>query len=109
MKIPTYDVKPGSKAYSGLGERLMSAMGWSRCVARVRHGIVRAAAAFARWMARDRTMTTTMMAMMATRCARARDVCDPLTDDTRRDRSTTTRTEGKDSGRTDADAWTRWK
>jgi hypothetical protein len=36
MKIPTYDVKPGSKAYSGLGERLMSAMGWSRCVARRR-------------------------------------------------------------------------
>ena len=36
MKIPTYDVKPGSKAYSGLGERLMSAMGWSRCVARAR-------------------------------------------------------------------------
>jgi len=32
MKIPTYDAKPGSKAYSGLGERLMSAMGWSRCV-----------------------------------------------------------------------------
>jgi len=50
-------------------------MGWSRCVARVRHGIVRAAAAFARWMARDRTMpTTTTMAMMATRCARAGDV-----------------------------------
>ena len=40
---------------------------------------------------------------------RARGTCDPLTDENRRDRSTTTRTEGKDSGRTDADAWTRWK
>ena len=36
MKIPTYDTKPGSKAYSGLGERLMSAMGWSRCAMRER-------------------------------------------------------------------------
>ena len=43
------------------------------------------------------------------RRARAGRVSDPLTDENRRDRSTTTRTEGKDSGRTDADAWTRWK
>ena len=32
MRVPTYDARPGAKAYSGLGERLLASMGWSKCV-----------------------------------------------------------------------------
>ena len=112
MKIPTYDVKPGSKAYSGLGERLMSAMGWSRCVARARSSWHRSGGGGVRPVDGARPNDDDDDGDGdgdERRGARARGTCDPLTDENRRDRSTTTRTEGKDSGRTDADAWTRWK
>ena len=31
MKVPTHDAAPGAKSYGGMGERVLRAMGWSKC------------------------------------------------------------------------------
>jgi len=32
MRVPSHDVDPGAKAFSGVGARLMRSMGWNECV-----------------------------------------------------------------------------
>ena len=31
MRVPTHDAAPGAKSYGGMGERVLRAMGWSKC------------------------------------------------------------------------------